>query len=71
MVHNLKQSEIIEILEKLTDLLKLQMAETPYEYTSTTTKTDLWNCPNCQTTYMLTEMYNFCPHCGQCIDWSL
>ena len=32
---------------------------------------DHWNCPNCHHEYELDyEQYDFCPYCGQAIDWS-
>ena len=32
---------------------------------------DIWHCPGCDTAYEVeTEKYNYCPNCGQAIDWS-
>lgn len=32
---------------------------------------DMYDCPNCGTTYEVDyEKYDFCPNCGQAIDWS-
>jgi hypothetical protein len=32
---------------------------------------DTWECPNCAEVYETDgERYNYCPNCGQCIDWS-
>lgn len=31
---------------------------------------DVWRCPNCDTAYEFDEKYNYCPNCGQAIDWS-
>lgn len=32
---------------------------------------DTWVCPNCDTEYELeTNTYQYCPNCGQAIDWS-
>lgn len=32
---------------------------------------DTWICPNCEKHYELDyEEYDYCPHCGQKIDWS-
>ena len=32
---------------------------------------DTWVCPNCGTDYEVeTDKYNYCPECGQRIDWS-
>mgnify|MGYP000308066226 CR=1 FL=1 len=32
---------------------------------------DHWDCPCCGETYELDyDQYNYCPHCGQKIDWS-
>lgn len=32
---------------------------------------DTWICPNCEEHYELDyEEYDYCPHCGQRIDWS-
>lgn len=32
---------------------------------------DHWNCPNCHHEYELDyEQCDFCPYCGQAIDWS-
>lgn len=32
---------------------------------------DEWVCPNCRSTYELKfDDYNYCPNCGQRIDWS-
>ena len=31
---------------------------------------DTWVCPNCYTDYEVeTDKYNYCPNCGQAIDW--
>lgn len=32
---------------------------------------DMYDCPNCSKSYELDyEKYDFCPNCGQAIDWS-
>lgn len=32
---------------------------------------DEWECPNCGTIYEIYSAdYDYCPHCGQRIDWS-
>ena len=32
---------------------------------------DTWLCPNCDTAYEVDiDEYNYCPNCGQAIDWS-
>lgn len=32
---------------------------------------DTWFCPNCDTAYEVdVDEYNYCPHCGQALDWS-
>lgn len=32
---------------------------------------DTWRCPTCNNTYEMDfEEYNYCPKCGQHIDWS-
>ena len=32
---------------------------------------DTWICPNCEKHYELDyEEYDYCPNCGQMIDWS-
>ena len=32
---------------------------------------DGWKCPNCGTTYEIDDdEYNYCPNCGQRLDWS-
>ena len=32
---------------------------------------DTWFCPNCDAGYEVgTDEYNYCPNCGQAIDWS-
>ncbi len=32
---------------------------------------DMYDCPNCGKSYELDyEQYDYCPHCGQHIDWS-
>lgn len=32
---------------------------------------DTWECPNCGSTFELEyDRYNYCPDCGQKIDWS-
>lgn len=30
---------------------------------------DIWRCPNCDTAYDYDDKYNYCPECGQRIDW--
>ena len=32
---------------------------------------DTWECPSCGATYEIEgEQHDYCPHCGQKIDWS-
>ena len=32
---------------------------------------DTWICPNCEKRYEVDyDEYDYCPHCGQAIDWS-
>ena len=31
---------------------------------------DTWKCPDCGTDYDYDDKYNYCPNCGQHIDWS-
>ena len=32
---------------------------------------DAWNCPYCGTHYqMIFDKHDYCPHCGQRLDWS-
>lgn len=32
---------------------------------------DSWKCPNCEKSYEIDyDKYDYCPCCGQCIDWS-
>lgn len=32
---------------------------------------DSWDCPECGTTYEIEyDRYDYCPNCGQAIDWS-
>lgn len=32
---------------------------------------DTWYCPNCDKSYEVDyDSYDFCPNCGQAIDWS-
>lgn len=32
---------------------------------------DVWKCPNCDSAFELDyERHNYCPNCGQHIDWS-
>ncbi len=32
---------------------------------------DTYDCPNCHTSYEIEyEKYNYCPSCGQALDWS-
>lgn len=30
---------------------------------------DMWDCPNCGTSYEIDEKPNFCPECGQKLRW--
>lgn len=33
---------------------------------------DSWKCPNCEKSYELDyDKYDYCPNCGQAIDWSM
>lgn len=33
---------------------------------------DIWNCPNCGKSYEVDcDNYDYCPECGQRIDWEL
>lgn len=33
---------------------------------------DVWICPNCDTDYEVDyDHYNYCPHCGQALNWSI
>lgn len=32
---------------------------------------DMWRCPNCETSFEIEcEKHDYCPKCGQAIDWS-
>lgn len=31
---------------------------------------DMWYCPSCFTKYEIQDDYEYCPNCGQHIDWS-
>lgn len=30
-----------------------------------------WTCPKCEKSYEDDDKYDFCPNCGQAIDWSM
>ena len=33
---------------------------------------DMWECPGCELSFEIeSEHYDYCPHCGQAIDWSI
>ena len=32
---------------------------------------DTWICPYCGEYYEIEETYDYCPKCGQCIDWEM
>lgn len=32
---------------------------------------DNYYCPNCCTNYKIIDQYDYCPKCGQRIDWSM
>ena len=32
---------------------------------------DTWICPCCGEYYEIEEEYDYCPKCGQCIDWEM
>ena len=60
-------------LGEITDALRLRIPAKPEEfsshYTESETIYDMQACPNCDTEYKMTNQYNYCPHCGKCIDW--
>ena len=31
---------------------------------------DCWKCPSCEEAYEYDDKHNYCPYCGQHIDWS-
>lgn len=72
MVHH----AYISHLEKYCD--ELEAKETPKKphlegdsYSNGELVYDTWLCPNCEKSYEVDyEKYDYCPNCGQKIDWS-
>lgn len=61
--------------EVVTEALKKQIPQKPiYQadgYSDGELVYDTWFCPNCDTAYEVDiDEYNYCPNCGQAIDWS-
>lgn len=66
----------INALEKAIDALEKQTAKKPsfegdgYDDEGNLVY-DTWSCLNCDTSYEIDyDIYDFCPHCGQKIDWN-
>ena len=59
-------------LEKAIEALERQIAKKVERYSCNTIGEMTFNCPSCNLEYYVTdyEDFNYCPNCGQKIDWS-
>ena len=68
-------SEEIESIKLAIEALEKQIAKTPTlegdGYWDGELVLDTWFCPNCDKNYEVDyDDYDYCPNCGQKIDWS-
>lgn len=68
-------AEYAAALEEASVLLEKQIPKVPYviagRYFNSDLICDIWVCSDCNSEYELeTERYDYCPNCGQAIDWS-
>lgn len=49
------------------DCVEKQIPLQPFKTTNWLAKLDLFECYNCD--HVLDKTYNYCPHCGQRIEW--
>ena len=61
-----------EEVQMCIDALEKQIAKKIERYSSNTIGEMTFNCPSCNLEYYVTdyEDFNYCPNCGQKIDWS-
>lgn len=64
----------IEVFKNSIEALKKQIPEKPYIWgdgcADGADVYDMWDCPGCSETYEIDgEKYDFCPKCGQALDW--
>ena len=67
---NVPEKEAREIA-KVLDKSKARKPTLEYDdYADGNPVYDTWKCPDCHTVYDYDDKYNYCPNCGQHIDWS-
>lgn len=74
-LQDFEEEAIMEVVEEFRELKEKATAKAPYlfgdGYSDGVLVYDEWNCPNCDTNYEVDfEHYDYCPMCGQHIDWS-
>ena len=71
----IESEEYKELKVLLQELLDKDTPTTPnYEgdgYSDGKIVFDTWICPCCGEYYEIEEEYDYCPKCGQCIDWEM
>ena len=71
LVNSLEQDEKIIILNALEKQIPRKPDLEGDGYVDGHLVYDTWICPNCDKEYEVDyEEYDWCPHCGQHIDWS-
>lgn len=75
VIENCVKYEEIGTLEECQEAMEKQKAKKPYYegdgYSDGHLVYDTWICPCCSKHYEVDyDDYDFCPSCGQCIDWS-
>ncbi len=73
-IEKLRKYEAIGTVEELQEAMEKQRAKTPYiwgdGYSGGEPVFDMYECPYCGQDYEIDgEKYDFCPNCGQAIDW--
>lgn len=75
MVLNKDPDLIDKAMPVMFDALEHLVPKTPFlwgdGYSCGELVIDMYNCPFCEKSYELeSERYDYCPNCGQAIDWS-
>jgi len=74
-LEEIQQYRAIGTVSEFRELKEKATAKEPYlfgdGYADGVPVYDEWNCPNCDTNYEVDfEHYDYCPMCGQHLDWS-
>lgn len=70
--NNIKAHIEPEFFNEVADRLEKQVAKKIERYGSNIIGEMTFNCPSCNLEYYVTdyEDFNYCPNCGQKMDWS-